>query len=216
MFHDRAHEPGPRLIMGKRYASGGEDQGVAIMKDLAASPHTADHLAYKVARHFVSDDPPTSLVVRLKQSYLRSDGDLAELARTLISSPEAWDETPRKFKTPYEFLISTWRSVDTVPGDVHPLIGALTFMGQKPFAPPSPKGWPEEAQVWCAPDAIIKRMNWSEAFATQAIGDRDPRQVADNALGERLTPLVAQAIARAETRGEGLSILLMSPEFQRR
>jgi uncharacterized protein (DUF1800 family) len=216
MFHDRTHEPGPRSIMGKRYSSGGEDQGLAILKDLAASPHTADHVATKVARHFVSDDPAPSLVSRLKQTYLRSGGDLADVARTLIYSPEAWDETARKFKTPDEFLTSAWRSLDSAPDDAHALIGALTFMGQKPFAPPSPKGWPEEAQVWCAPDAIIKRMNWSEGFAAQAIGDSDPRRLADNALGERLTPLVAEAIGRAETRAEGLSIMLMSPEFQRR
>jgi len=89
-------------------------------------------------------------------------------------------------------------------------------MGQKPLSPPSPKGWPEEAQVWCAPDAVIKRMNWSEAFAPQACGDRDPMKLADNALGARLSPAVATTISRAETRGEGLSIMLMSPEFQRR
>ena len=92
----------------------------------------------------------------------------------------------------------------------------MTAMGQKPFSAPSPKGWPEEAQVWCAPDAVVKRMAWSEAFAAQATGDRDPNQLADNALGARLTPLVAKTIARAETRPEGFSILLMSPEFQRR
>ncbi len=92
----------------------------------------------------------------------------------------------------------------------------LNGMGQRAFSAPSPKGWSEETAVWCAPDAIIKRMAWSEGFAAGAIGDRDPSRVARDALGARLTPLVAQAIARAETRAEGLSILLMSPEFQRR
>jgi uncharacterized protein (DUF1800 family) len=89
-------------------------------------------------------------------------------------------------------------------------------MGQKPYAPPSPRGWPEDAQVWCAPDALVKRMNWSETFAARASAGHDPMQLASNALGARLTPLVAKTIARAETRPEGLSILLMSPEFQRR
>ena len=202
--------------MGKVYAEGGEDQGLAILKDLAASPHTARHIADKLARHFVADTPPVALVERLQRAYLSSNGDLCVVARALVEAPEAWTETAAKFKTPSEFLISAWRSVGAVPDDTQAVTRWLTFMGQKPGAPPSPKGWPDEAQVWCAPDALVKRMNWSEAFAATAIGDRDPVQVAQNALGARLTPAAALAIGRAETRAEGLSILLMSPEFQRR
>jgi uncharacterized protein (DUF1800 family) len=89
-------------------------------------------------------------------------------------------------------------------------------MGQRPYSAPSPKGWPEEAETWCAPDAVIKRMAWSEDFAAKATGQQDPTVLADNALGARLTPAAAKAISRAETRSEGFSILLMSPEFQRR
>lgn len=215
-FHGRAHEPGPRTIMGRRYDSDDEGQAVAVLKDLAASPFTADHIAVKLGRHFVADDPPASLVERLKVNYLRSGGDLARLAQALIQSPEAWDPASRKFKTPNEFVVSAWRATGSLPDDAHSLESSLTFMGQRPLAPPSPKGWPEEAQTWCTPDAVIKRMNWSETFSTKTIGERNPLEIADLALGERLSPAVARAISRAETRGEGLSILLMSPEFQRR
>ncbi|MEO8926336.1 MAG: DUF1800 family protein [Caulobacteraceae bacterium] len=216
MFRERTHEPGARTIMGKRYGDGGEDQARAVMKDLAASPHTAHHLSLKIARHFVADDPPPSLVARLERSYLDTGGDLGGVARTLLRSPEAWDAPALKFKTPYEFMVSSWRAAGIVPSDITTVAGVLAAMGQKAFSAPSPKGWPEEAKVWCAPDAVVKRMAWSEAFATGAIGQRDPVHIADNALGARLTPLVAKTIARAETRAEGLSILLMSPEFQRR
>jgi uncharacterized protein (DUF1800 family) len=113
-------------------------------------------------------------------------------------------------------MVSSWRAADIVPNEIASIAPVLNSMGQKPFSAPSPKGWPEEAQVWCAPDAVIKRMIWSEAFAAKALGDRDPNAVAAQALGARLSPLVGTAIARAETRPEGLSILLMSPEFQRR
>ena len=93
----------------------------------------------------------------------------------------------------------------------------MATMGQKPFSPPSPKGWPDEAAAWCDPDAVIKRMAWSEAFAAQTAAQNEPITLAQNALGARLTPLAAQTIARAETRRlEGLAILFMSPEFQRR
>ncbi len=216
LFREETHEPGARMIMGRRYAEGGQDQARAVMKDLAASPRTAHHIAMKIARHFVADDPPPSLVARLEQAFSRTGGRLDTVAESLIASPEAWDPAARKFKTPYEFMISSWRATDVAPTDVQSITTVMTAMGQKPFSAPSPKGWPEEAQVWCAPDAVVKRMTWSEAFATQVTGDRDPVQLAQVALGARLTPLVARTIARAETRQEGLSILLMSPEFQRR
>jgi uncharacterized protein (DUF1800 family) len=216
MFRPFAHEPGARNIMGRRYAEDGEAQARAVMADLAASPHTARHLASKIARHFVSDVPPPSLTDRLANAYLASHGRLDAVARSLVNSPEAWSPEPAKFKTPYEFLVSSWRAVDSAPTEVGSIAQVMAAMGQKPFSAPSPKGWPEEAAAWCAPDAVIKRMAWSERFAAQAVGQREPTALAENALGSRLTPAAAQTIARAETRSEGLSILLMSPEFQRR
>jgi uncharacterized protein (DUF1800 family) len=216
LFRPRAHEPGARTIMGRTYRQEGMQQALAVMKDLAASPHTAHHIAVKLARHFVADDPPPTLVAKLERTYTGSGGDLAELAKTLVLAPEAWSPEARKFKTPYEFMVSSWRAADTAPDDIAQVAPILNGMGQKAFSAPSPKGWPEEAAVWCAPDALIKRMAWSQSLAGQALNGRDPVQLAHDALGARLTPLVATTIARAETREEGLAILLMSPEFQRR
>ncbi len=216
LFRGAAHEPGSRTVMGKTYNQADGEQAWAVMKDLAGSPHTAHHLAVKLATHFVADDPPPGLVARLERSYLDTHGDLAALARTLVASPEAWEPQARKFKTPYEFMVSSWRAAGIAPDSLAGVAPVLNGMGQKAFSAPSPKGWSEESAVWCAPDAIVKRMAWSEGFAAGAIGDRDPSGLARDVLGARLTPLVATAIARAETRPEGLAILLMSPEFQRR
>ncbi|HLY79993.1 MAG TPA: DUF1800 family protein [Caulobacteraceae bacterium] len=215
-FRPAAHEPGARTIMGKRYAEDGAGQALAVMKDLAASPHTANHIAVKLARHFVADDPPPALVARLQRTYLGTGGDLGELAKTLVTAPEAWSPQAAKFKTPYEFVVSSWRAADIAPQTLPDIGQILNSLGQKPFAAPSPKGWPEEAEVWCAPDAVIKRMAWAQDLAAKDLNGRDPSQLASDALGARLTPLVAKAISRAETREEGLAILLMSPEFQRR
>jgi uncharacterized protein (DUF1800 family) len=113
-------------------------------------------------------------------------------------------------------MVSSWRAAGVVPDKLEAVAPVMTAMGQKPFSAPSPKGWSETAQDWCAPDAIVKRMAWSEALAEESSADRDPGRLAAEALGSRLTPAVAKAVARAETRAEGLSILLMSPEFQRR
>ena len=216
MFRPFAHEPGARTIMGRTYAQDGQAQARAVMADLAASPHTARHLATKIGRHFVSDDPPPALTERLTRAYLSSHGRLDVVARALVNSPEAWSPTAAKFKTPYEFMVSSWRAADTAPAGVQPMAQILDAMGQKPFSAPSPKGWPEEAAAWCAPDAVIKRIAWSETFAAPPwpAATRRSWPTTPWAHGSRFC--AAKTIARAETRGEGLSILLMSPEFQRR
>jgi len=216
VFRDNSHEPGDRVIMGRRYEDGGYDQARAVMRDLAASPHTAHHLAAKIARHFVADDPPPSLTARLADAYMDSRGDLSVVARSLIRAPETWAAQAQKFKTPYEFMVSSWRAAGTSPGEIARVAPVMASMGMRTFAAPSPKGWPDDTASWAAPDGIIKRMAWSETFSTAAVGERDPVTLAQNALGARLSPLAAKTIARAETRAEGLSILLMSPEFQRR
>ncbi|HEY2708375.1 MAG TPA: DUF1800 family protein [Caulobacteraceae bacterium] len=216
LFRPAAHEAGVRTIMGKQYADGGVQQALAVMKDLAASPHTAHHIAVKLARHFVADDPPPQLVARLQQTFHGTGGDLAEVAKTLVLAPEAWSPDAVKFKTPYEFVVSAWRAAAVDPQALTDIGPILNELGQKPYSAPSPKGWPEEASVWCAPDAVIKRMAWAQTLASTSLNGRDPSQLAADALGARLTPLVAKAISRAETREEGLAILLMSPEFQRR
>ncbi len=164
----------------------------------------------------MADDPPPALTDRLSRAYLASRGDLAVVARSLVTAPETWGPQARKFKTPYEFVVSSWRAAGTSPDDIARIAPVMASMGQRAFAAPSPKGWPDDTASWASPDGVVKRMAWSETFAAQAVGENDPLQLAQNSLGARLNPLAAKTIGRAETRAEGLSILLMSPEFQRR
>ncbi|MFL5295473.1 MAG: DUF1800 family protein [Phenylobacterium sp.] len=216
VFRGQAHEPGPRTIMGVSYSPGGKEQAGAILGDLAAKPQTARFVCTKIARHFVADDPSPTLVARLEAAWTASHGDLARVAEALIDAPEAWNPTPTKFKTPYEFIVSSFRAAGAQPQGFQQIGPILTSLGQKPFSAPSPKGWPEDAQSWAAPDAIVKRVQFAQAFSQNAIGERDPKALAASALGERLGPETAKAIARAESRPEGFALLLMSPEFQRR
>ncbi|HEX3887233.1 MAG TPA: DUF1800 family protein [Phenylobacterium sp.] len=216
VFREQAHEPGARTVMGVRYDQSGKQQVNAILADLAAKPQTAQFICGKIARHFVADDPPPALTARLQAAWMASHGDLATVAETLITAPEAWDPRPGKFKTPYEFIVSSYRAAGTAPQGFQQIAPTLTALGQKPFSAPSPKGWPDDAQSWAAPDAIVKRMQFAQAFSGQAVGGRDPKVLAANALGERMGPETATAIARAESRPEGFALLLMSPEFQRR
>lgn len=214
-FRQIAHQPGPRTVMGVDYEVEGEAQALAILNDLAARPQTARFISRKIARHFVADDPPPALVSRLEAVWRDTDGALDQVAAALITAPEAWAPAPAKFKTPYEFLISSWRAVGAAPERPAEL-AMLTAMGHRPFYAPSPEGWPDEAAAWATPDGIIKRLVWTQDFAPRAIRGADPSEVAVQALGARLSPATARAVARAESRGEGLALLLMSPEFQRR
>lgn len=216
VFRPNAHEPGARTVMGRTYPAGGAEQATAILKALAAHPATARHLSRKLAVHFVADDPPPALVARLEEAWRGSDGDLSVVARTLVEAPQAWAPAADKFKAPYEFLISSWRTIDGKPAAPAQLTRPLLSLGQRAFAPPSPKGWSDEASTWAAPDAVLKRLNWSADFAAATAGEVDPVAVAEGALGRRLTPAVRTAVARAESREEALTVLLMSPEFQRR
>lgn len=216
VFRQRAHEPGVRSVMGVSYRQDGPAQANAILADLAAKPQTARFVCAKIARHFVADDPPSVLVARLQAAWIASGGDLSAVAEALVSAPEAWNPRPEKFKTPYEFVVSSYRAGGAEPSGFQALGPILTWLGQKPFSAPSPRGWPDDAQSWAAPDAIVKRMQFAQAFAATAVRDRDPKALAADALGPRLSPETAKAVARAESRPEGFALLLMSPEFQRR
>ena len=215
VFRPIVHEPGARTVLGKTYSEGGLAQGELILRDLANHPATARRLARKIAVHFVADDPPRALVDRLESAWTRSSGDLAVVARTLIAAPEAWTPQAAKIKTPYEFIVSTHRALGTTPQRPQPLQQALIGMGQPAFSAPSPEGWPDTADDWAGPDALVKRLNYAKTVGDLARAS-DPNAVAEGALGERLSERTRLAVARAESRPEAITLFLMSPEFQRR
>ncbi|WP_396592610.1 DUF1800 family protein [Brevundimonas sp. R86498] len=215
VFRPLVHEPGERTILGRAHADTGAEQGLSVLRDLANRPETARRLSRKIATHFVADDPPPALVERLATTWIRSGGNLARVARTLVMSPEAWHPHPAKMKTPYEFVISTHRALGTRPRQVKPLQQALDRMGHPAFSPPSPEGWPDMAADWTGPDALVKRLNWATEVSGAARVD-EPNVVAAAALGARLSERTRLAVARAESRTEALTLFLMSPEFQRR
>jgi uncharacterized protein (DUF1800 family) len=216
IFVPTMHEPGSRTIMGQVFADRGIDQARAILEWLARRPQTARRIAVAIATHFISDTPPPALVARLEQSFNRTDGDLHELAATLINSPEAWVTTATKFKTPNDFLISTLRASGTQTVSVQALRTTFEQLGQPPWRAPSPKGWPDTADKWASPDAILKRADWSN-LAADVIGETmSPMAFAQTALGDSLTPTTRTAISRAQDSRQGIVLALMSPEFQRR
>lgn len=215
-FREAIHEPGAKTVLGKRYAEGGLDQGVAILRDLGAHPATARHLCTKLVCHFVADDPPTGLVDRLSAAWLDNDGELLPVYEALVNATEAWNDTNRKYKSPHDFVVSTLRALDRVPDDSRFVVNALDLMGQTPWRPGSPAGWPDTAAEWGGADSLYKRIEWSHSVARFAGSRVDPVALGDAVLGSSFSDHSRRWISRAESRMQGLTLLLASPDFQRR
>jgi len=199
VFREITHEPGTQTLLGKRYPQSGVDQGEAVLRDLAAHPATAKFLASKLARHFVADEPPARLVDELAATYLETDGDLSAVYETLVAAEEPWREIHAKYKTPHEFVISTFRAFDHVPDDARVVIRALDLMGQSPFRPGSPEGWPDTAEQWGGADGLYKRIEWCNTVA-RVVGSRArPVELGDAVLGPALSVATRKSITRAES-----------------
>lgn len=216
-FDDDEHEPGAQTIMGKVYAQSGVDQGEAVLTDLAHHPATAHFIATKLARHFIADDPPPAVVDRLAGVFRDTDGDLGKVCAALVESPEAFDPAARKFKAPEDYVTSAARALPSLSLDPAALLRAFGSMGQSPYNPPGPNGWPDVEGEWLGADAVWKRFEWAnQAAQSVASANLDPGTLARDVLGPTLSKQTAQAIARAESPAQGLTLLLASPEFQRR
>jgi len=214
-FAQNRHEPGAWTVAGKRYEDEGRRTGQKVLDDLAWHPATARHVARKLAQHFVSDRAPASLIATLEQTFRKSDGDLLALAKALINAPEAWSVEPKKIVPPYDFVVALARGFDlkTKPGELVRLAGVL---GQPLWQVPAPKGWPDTDDAWMGPSAIRERLRIAEKSAREVAPGVDPRVLAEELLGPTMSNDTRQAVARAETREQGLELIAMAPEFLRR
>jgi uncharacterized protein (DUF1800 family) len=215
-FVSALHEPGARTVLGRSYADGGEEQGRAVLHDLAIAPATARRIAHKLARHFVADDPPLALVRRLADNFARTGGDLTSLYRELVASPEAWQPAGAKFKSPWEWIISSMRALGWHEMPAGQAASLMNQLGQPVWRPGSPAGYDDVAATWAAPDALLRRVEVAQRLAAQAGDALDARGLAPRVLPGALSDATAGAISRAESNGTALALLLVSPEFLRR
>src|SRR4051794_13914882 len=213
LFNARLHEPGPQTILGKTYPEGGVEQGRAVLADLARHPATAAHVAFKLARHFSADEPAPALVERLSRRFLDSDGDLKEMARALVEAPESWDEQRLKLKRPSEWLISAWRAIGAAP-EPRRVLDSHAYLGERFWRPPAPQGFPDVQSAWL--DGLAQRLDIANRVAELVSARIEPSALVETALGPLASADTRQAIARAESRQQAITLALMAPEFQRR
>jgi uncharacterized protein (DUF1800 family) len=217
IFRPNAHEPGSKTLMGMTFPQG-ELGGEQALAWLAGHPATMRSLATKLVRHFVADTPPPRAVATIEAVLTRTHGDLKAASLALLDLPEAW--TPQtKMRTPFDYLTAVIRAVDP-PSPLWEVFrpGAnyvLTNLGQGIHNAPFPIGWPDTAAEWAAPEAMLRRVDWAFSISAR-LNALDPVATADNALGPLLPPATRDQIARAGSHREAMTLLLASPQFQRR
>jgi uncharacterized protein (DUF1800 family) len=213
-FIKRLHQPGDQMVLGKRYPDTGVDQGRAVLTDLARHPATAQHVADKLARHFVADDPPPTLVAKLAKTFTATDGNLKEVAKTLVNADESWATQRLKLKPPAEWIAGIIRlssAQATIP--IGRVMNAQATLGEPLWRPPAPNGYPDTEAAWI--DGVPHRIDIASEFAGRAQA-ADPLALLSNTLGPLASTDTRNTIARAESRTQALALLVMTPEFLRR
>ena len=223
-FSADRHDQGTKSWLGRKVEANGQAEGEMAFDVLATHPGTARHIAFQFAQAFVADDPPPALVQRLADRFLASQGNLRELTKCLIESDEFWrrEVYQAKFKTPYQYLLSSLRAVtrvDGLPPDTQKLLGALAQAGMPLYGAQTPDGYKNTAAAWMNPEALAQRIQFA-----QTLSDRIQRRpaMAARASGDLLAtlgPTVSsgtRASVGAEPAPQQLALLLGSPDFMRR
>jgi uncharacterized protein (DUF1800 family) len=215
VFREDLHEPGTKVVLGRSYADEGFLQGAAVLRDVARTRAAANFIATKLTRHFLADDPPPAVVERVADVFMHSGGDLPRVYRALIDSSEAWTQPLAKYKTPSDYVISSYRGL-SLPVEGHAPLAPFELLGQRTWQPGSPAGWPDRSADWDGASALIKRIQWADAVGARLGSGRDAAQLAPQLLGANLSDATRTAVARAASAEQAVTLLLAAPEFMRR
>lgn len=226
-FRKNMAEPGNETVLGKTYGSDTASihDVQAVLRNLARHPATARHIAQKLAVHFTADSPDTDLVEALEARFLETGGDLAQVTSTLLKHPAAWTPERTNVKQPFQFMASALRALAVPPAAIGALeerpfrsmfAAPLVQMGHVWEKPAGPDGLPEEDSAWITPQSIAARLQWAITVPQLLVQQLpDPRVFVDTALGQYKTPAISFAAGAAETRWDGVGLILASPAFQR-
>ena len=231
-FNAAVHDNDPKVVLGKTITAGGKRDGEQVLDLLAAHPATATFIATKLARRFISDEPPASVVQRAAKVFTETKGDLREVTRAIITSPEFFSTEARraKVKTPLEFVASAVRASGADVVNPQQLVQALRTLGMPLYGAQPPTGWGDTAEDWVNTGALLNRLN----FALQLAGGQmrgvrvnvrslapNTSEASRNAVVDALLLGVASdatrgTLAKAESPQQLIALTLGSPEFQKR
>jgi uncharacterized protein (DUF1800 family) len=230
VFEPRIHDNGKKLVLGHVIAGGGEHDGEAVLDILARHPSTARFISTKLVRRFVSDTPPQSLVDRAAARFRETDGDIREVVRTIITSPEFFAAASyrAKVKTPFEFVVSTLRATGADVQNATPIALAVRQLGEPLYMCQPPTGYADKAEAWVNTGSLLNRMNFALAVVGGRMRGVQPAgltlgsttaardQLVDGVLAGDVSASTSQTIAKAQDPRQAAALILGSPEFQRR
>ena len=172
VFRPEMHDAGEKMVLGHRLAPGrGLEDGEDVLDIVSRSPATARYIATKLVRRFVADDPPPSLVDDAAAVFLKTNGDIREVVRTIVTSNELYSQRAfrSKVKSPFEVVVSAMRALDAQPDPTPRTAQAIAFLGQPLFGHQAPNGYPETGDAWMNTGAILNRINFGMAVAANRI-----------------------------------------------
>ncbi|HJR61645.1 MAG TPA: DUF1800 domain-containing protein [Vicinamibacterales bacterium] len=224
-FEPRLHDTGAKTVLGMTIArGGGKTDGERVLDLLAKHPSTAKFIATKLARRFVADEPPKPLVDRAAARFRETDGDVREVVRTIITSPEFFAASAyrAKVKTPLEFVASAVRAAGVDVRNGMPLVQAMRQLGMPLYMCQPPTGYADKAEAWVNTGALLNRMNFAVMLSSNRLrgGAAGPRvtedQIASEVLAGDLSRTTIETVAKATNESQKIALLLGSPDFQKR
>lgn len=222
IFRQNWQEPGAFRVMGRTYGQPGIRRVWALLDDLALHPSTAQHIAFKLVKHFITDTPTPAMVNPVARAFLRSGGDLAETARALVRRPAAWRLPARKIRTPYELFVAQRRALGVAwtDDDFNLVMAALGFLSHRPWEWDFPDGFPDDSDFWLTPDAAVNRLGATQAVLRRVVAQRPnlppAARIAAGVLGQTISAATLRTIRGTDNNVHALAGLFLSPEFQRR
>lgn len=221
-------EPGAETVLGESYGGGkpGIEPVLDVLRDLAVHPVTARHIAWKLAIHFVSDEPDPALVDHVASRFTDTDGDLQEVYDALLQHPAALAAGTGNVKPPFDLIATSCRAMAVDPGVMQglqprqirrALVRPLAEMGQPLLKPGGPDGWAEEDEAWITPQGLSARLRWAVSAPSVLQPELpEPQTFVDTALGPLASEPVRFAARSAESRSDAIGLVLSAPAFQRR
>jgi uncharacterized protein (DUF1800 family) len=229
VFNDKMHDHGAKRVLGHGIKPGrGIQDGEQVLDLLARHPATAHFIATKLVRHFVGDDPPAALVEHVAKVFSRTDGDLREVMRAILTSREFYAEAAfrAKVKTPFEYVASALRATNASITNARGFVNTIAAMGEPLYQCQPPTGYGDRASAWMSTGALVSRLNFALGLAANGLNaarvnvagtEDEVNRFAASVLAGEISPTTRDAIAPSKaTFAVRTGLLLGSPEFQRR